>query len=202
VGKSAIVSFDNAGYWRSRWQMLTGKGFGQPVTSGEPRERAITLPQFEQFVKGAGATVEHRRLDHGQQRLEGNGRGHHGSQRPFEHERWPHLRNHCHGSDGAWVIGWNRVDGTGDYRRCGDFALNPSIRMQRRRARPGNAPAGARTLRVRSALLPHFTAARWALLSAQPVLCRWTEAGSAGCLQAVPERARSSRSYARWRRWG
>jgi methionine biosynthesis protein MetW len=62
VGKLVIVSFDNAGYWRTRWQMLTGKGFGEPITSGEPRERAITLPQFEEFVKGAGAAVEQRVL--------------------------------------------------------------------------------------------------------------------------------------------
>jgi methionine biosynthesis protein MetW len=62
VGKSAIVSFDNVGYWRSRWQMVSGKGYGQPITSGEPRERAITLPQFEQFVKQAGASVVGRVL--------------------------------------------------------------------------------------------------------------------------------------------
>jgi methionine biosynthesis protein MetW len=62
VGKAAIVSFDNAGYWRARWRMVTGKGFGEPITSGEPRERAITLPQFEQFVRDAGAQVERRVL--------------------------------------------------------------------------------------------------------------------------------------------
>ena len=62
VGKSAIVSFDNAGYWRSRWQMASGKGFGQPINSGEPRERAITLPQFEAFASGAGASVVQRVL--------------------------------------------------------------------------------------------------------------------------------------------
>jgi methionine biosynthesis protein MetW len=62
VGKAAIVSFDNAGYWHARWRMLTGKGFGEPITSGEPRERAVTLPQFEQFVKNAGAAVEQRVL--------------------------------------------------------------------------------------------------------------------------------------------
>ena len=69
VGKMVIVSFDNAGYWRTRWQMLTGKGFGEPVTSGEPRERAITLPQFEQFVKDADAVVEQRVLVRNQRRV-------------------------------------------------------------------------------------------------------------------------------------
>lgn len=69
VGKMAIVSFDNAGYWRTRWQMLAGKGFGEPVTSGEPRERAITLSQFEQFVHDAGAAVEQRVLVRNQRRV-------------------------------------------------------------------------------------------------------------------------------------
>lgn len=62
VGKAAIVSFDNAGYWRARLQMVMGNGFGAPIASGEPRERAITLPQFEQFVKRAGAAIEQRVL--------------------------------------------------------------------------------------------------------------------------------------------
>lgn len=62
VGKMVIVSFDNAGYWRTRLQMWMGNGFGVPIGSGEPRERAITLPQFEQFVKDAGAAVEQRVL--------------------------------------------------------------------------------------------------------------------------------------------
>lgn len=69
VGKSIIVSFDNAGYWRARLQMLFGNGFGAPIASGEPRERAITLPQFEQFVRAAGATVEQRVLVRNQRRV-------------------------------------------------------------------------------------------------------------------------------------
>lgn len=69
VGRSAIVSFDNAGYWRARWRMLAGAGFGEPISSGEPRERAITLPQFEQFVKDAGAGVEQRVLVRNQRRV-------------------------------------------------------------------------------------------------------------------------------------
>jgi methionine biosynthesis protein MetW len=69
VGKMVIVSFDNAGYWRARWRMVTGKGFGEPITSGEPRERAITLAQFEQFVKSAGAEVVQRVLVRNQRRV-------------------------------------------------------------------------------------------------------------------------------------
>ena len=62
VGKAAIISFDNAGYIGARLRMLRGEGFGQPITSGEPGERAITLQQFEQFASDIGAAVEQRVL--------------------------------------------------------------------------------------------------------------------------------------------
>jgi methionine biosynthesis protein MetW len=58
VGKHAVISFDNAAYWRTRAQALRGRGFGDDLRSGEPRERAITLTQFEEFCAGLGATIE------------------------------------------------------------------------------------------------------------------------------------------------
>lgn len=60
VGRAAIVSFRNAGYWRVRWAMLTGKGFGAPLIAGQPRERAITLSAFEAFCESLGARVQQR----------------------------------------------------------------------------------------------------------------------------------------------
>ena len=57
VGKSAIISFDNAGYWRRRLQAAQGGGMGHSLTSREPRERAITIPQFDQFTREVGAQV-------------------------------------------------------------------------------------------------------------------------------------------------
>ena len=62
VGKAAIISFDNAGYIGARLRMLRGDGFGEPITSGEPGERAITLRQFELFASDIGAVVERRVL--------------------------------------------------------------------------------------------------------------------------------------------
>ncbi len=50
VGRSAIISFENAGYWGVRWRVLQGEGVGTPLASGLPRVRAITLPQFEETL--------------------------------------------------------------------------------------------------------------------------------------------------------
>ena len=58
VGKHAIVSFDNAGYWRERLRALFGNGMGNTLCSGEPRVRAITLDQFKMFIKSLSARVE------------------------------------------------------------------------------------------------------------------------------------------------
>lgn len=58
VGRRAIISFDNAGYWRRRWAALAGRGLGNPLASGEPRERAITLGQFRDCGAALGARVE------------------------------------------------------------------------------------------------------------------------------------------------
>jgi len=58
VGKHAIISFDNAGYWRERGRALLGNGMGTTLTSGEPRVRAITLAQFREFCASLGAAIE------------------------------------------------------------------------------------------------------------------------------------------------
>lgn len=58
VGKHAIISFDNAGYWRERVRALTGRGMGFTLSSGEPRVRAVTLAQFREFAAGLGARIE------------------------------------------------------------------------------------------------------------------------------------------------
>lgn len=58
VGKRAVISFENAGYWRIRWRMLRGRGIGGDLCSGEVRARAITLPQFERFAACLNADIE------------------------------------------------------------------------------------------------------------------------------------------------
>ncbi len=58
VGDRAIVSFENAGYWRVRRRALAGAGFGSAILSGEPRDRAITIRQFTAFSHSLAARVE------------------------------------------------------------------------------------------------------------------------------------------------
>jgi len=58
VGRHAIVSFDNAGYWRHRLRSLAGDGMGFTLASGEPRVRAITIDQFIEFSRQQNARIE------------------------------------------------------------------------------------------------------------------------------------------------
>jgi len=58
VGQRAIISFDNAGYWRDRLRALFGKGMGNTLCSGEQRVRAITLDQFKGFSGQLNAKIE------------------------------------------------------------------------------------------------------------------------------------------------
>jgi methionine biosynthesis protein MetW len=60
VGREAVISFENAGFWRYRAQMLRGDGYGDDLCSGESRMRAITLSQFEAFAARIGAQVRRR----------------------------------------------------------------------------------------------------------------------------------------------
>ncbi|MFN3705982.1 MAG: methionine biosynthesis protein MetW [Thermoflexales bacterium] len=57
VGRRAIITFKNAGFWRYRWRMLIGRGFGPTLDSNEPRERAITLNDFYALCKKVKAKV-------------------------------------------------------------------------------------------------------------------------------------------------
>lgn len=57
VGKHAIISFENASYWRERVRALRGGGAGYELCTGEPRMRAITLRQFRAFADCCNATV-------------------------------------------------------------------------------------------------------------------------------------------------
>jgi len=58
VGKRAVISFDNAGYWRHRIRALRGVGSGDALCEGAPRARAISLPEFHKFVACLGAKIE------------------------------------------------------------------------------------------------------------------------------------------------
>jgi len=60
VGRSAIVSFENAGHWAARWRALVGQGAGTRLASGQPRVRAITLRQFEEAMGDLELRVERR----------------------------------------------------------------------------------------------------------------------------------------------
>jgi methionine biosynthesis protein MetW len=58
VGRRAIISFENAGYWVDAFNAGLGKGWGPTLVSGGPRARAITLEQFEAFAQKIGAVIE------------------------------------------------------------------------------------------------------------------------------------------------
>ncbi len=58
VGRSAIVSAENAGYWRARWRALCGGGSGTTVASGEPRVRSITLDQLQEVFRQLSLSAE------------------------------------------------------------------------------------------------------------------------------------------------
>lgn len=60
VGRSAIISFDNAGHWKARWRAVSGCGNGNTLASGQPRIRAITLSQFHEALQRLTLRVEER----------------------------------------------------------------------------------------------------------------------------------------------
>jgi len=51
VGRSAIISFENAGYWQVRWRAVFGDGSGNMLVLGLPRIRSITLSQFHDALR-------------------------------------------------------------------------------------------------------------------------------------------------------
>jgi len=58
VGRSAIISFENAGYWKTRWRALCGDGSGTSLASGQPRVRSITLRQFDEVLRKLSLRAE------------------------------------------------------------------------------------------------------------------------------------------------
>jgi methionine biosynthesis protein MetW len=62
VGRSAIISFENAGYWKARGRSLRGGGAGTTLVSGQPRVRSITLPQFDEVLHHLGLRAKERVL--------------------------------------------------------------------------------------------------------------------------------------------
>jgi len=58
VGRSAIISFENAGYWKTRWRALCGDGSGTTLASGQPRVRSITLRQFDEVLRKLSLRAE------------------------------------------------------------------------------------------------------------------------------------------------
>ncbi|MCL5997809.1 MAG: methionine biosynthesis protein MetW [Chloroflexi bacterium] len=58
VGKHAVISFENTSYWKERWRAARGGGAGYELCSGEPRMRAITLRQFNEFCDCCHARIE------------------------------------------------------------------------------------------------------------------------------------------------
>ena len=83
VGRRAIVSFDNAGYYRARLRAALGGGFGGPLDDERPRERPITLGQFRTFCDGLGARV-----------VDAAFVGRHASGPGGRHANWPALFAH------------------------------------------------------------------------------------------------------------
>ena len=69
VGRSAVVSLDNAGYWRARWRALCGEGAGTTLASREPRVRSITLGQFQEALGVLDLKAEGRVFLRGQHRV-------------------------------------------------------------------------------------------------------------------------------------
>ena len=70
VGRSAIISFENAGYWKTRWRALCGDGSGTTLASGQPRVRSITLCQFDETLRQLDLRAERSVFLSGSSRVE------------------------------------------------------------------------------------------------------------------------------------
>ena len=60
VGRFAVISMENAGYWRRRIRAVAGQGAGSTLASGQPVIRSITLGQFEKALKQLGLKAARR----------------------------------------------------------------------------------------------------------------------------------------------
>jgi len=58
VARFGIVSFQNAGYWQDRFHVLAGRGAGNPLKSGLPLTRSITVFQFLDALTDLGLVVD------------------------------------------------------------------------------------------------------------------------------------------------
>jgi methionine biosynthesis protein MetW len=58
VGRSAIISFENAGHWKARWRAVCGCGSGNTLASGQPRVRSITFSQFQEALQQLNLRAE------------------------------------------------------------------------------------------------------------------------------------------------
>lgn len=70
VGRSAIISLENAGHWRARWRALSGGGAGSTLTSREPRVRSITLRQFQESLRELDLKAEEHVFLQGHHRVQ------------------------------------------------------------------------------------------------------------------------------------
>jgi methionine biosynthesis protein MetW len=70
VGRSSIISFENAGYWKTRWRAVCGDGSGTTLASGQPRIRSITLCQFKAALQNLNLRAERSVFLRGPRRVE------------------------------------------------------------------------------------------------------------------------------------
>jgi methionine biosynthesis protein MetW len=70
VGRSAVISFENAGYWKTRWRAICGHGSGTTLASGQPRVRSITLRQFDEALRRLNLRAERSVFLSGSSRVE------------------------------------------------------------------------------------------------------------------------------------
>jgi methionine biosynthesis protein MetW len=69
VGRYAIVSFENAGFWRHRWRALRGQAAGPALTDEGPPARAITLPGFASALQTLAVRTEKKTYLTGSRRI-------------------------------------------------------------------------------------------------------------------------------------
>jgi methionine biosynthesis protein MetW len=76
VGRSAIISLENAGHWSARWRSIRGDAIGTTLVSGQPRVRLITLSEFREALARLGLATREEIFLAGRHRV----------------RRWPSLR--------------------------------------------------------------------------------------------------------------
>lgn len=69
VGRSAVISLENAAHWRVRWRAACGRGIGTTLASGQQRMRAITLPDAAETFARLGLDAEEHVFLSGRRRV-------------------------------------------------------------------------------------------------------------------------------------